>query len=103
MFNTIAPHKIRLETLSKLLAELAGTAPMTSQTSARASWASAGFTSVNFRKAIAYAFDYDALIQIENNAAKLMDSPFPNAMTSHIAVPGRPRPATERRRTTVAL
>jgi peptide/nickel transport system substrate-binding protein len=46
---------------------------------------------INFRKALAYAFDYDALLQIENNAATLMDSPFPNAMAGHIAVPGIPR------------
>jgi peptide/nickel transport system substrate-binding protein len=46
---------------------------------------------LNFRKALAYAFDYSALLQIENNAAKLMDSPFPNAMAGHIAVPGIPR------------
>ena len=38
-----------------------------------------------------YAFDYDALLQIENNAAKLMDSPFPNAMTGHVAIAGIPR------------
>ena len=46
---------------------------------------------LNFRKALAYAFDYDALIQIENGAAKLMDSPFPNAMTGHVAIPDLPR------------
>lgn len=46
---------------------------------------------LNFRKAVAYAFDYDALIQIENGAAKLMDSPFPNAMTGHVAVKDIPR------------
>jgi peptide/nickel transport system substrate-binding protein len=46
---------------------------------------------LNFRKALAYAFDYDSLLQIENGAAKLMDSPFPNAMTSHIAIPDIPR------------
>ena len=46
---------------------------------------------INFRKALAYAFDYDALIQIENGAAKLMDSPFPNAMTGHVAIAGIPR------------
>ncbi len=46
---------------------------------------------LNFRKALAYAFDYDALLQIENGAAKLMDSPFPNAMTGHVAIAGLPR------------
>ena len=46
---------------------------------------------LNFRKALAYAFDYEALLQIENNAAKLMDSPFPNAMTGHVAIEDFPR------------
>ena len=46
---------------------------------------------LNFRKALAYAFDYDALIQIENGAAVLMDSPFPNAMTGHVAIKDFPR------------
>jgi len=46
---------------------------------------------INFRKALAYAFDYKALLQIENNAAKLMDSPFPNAMTGHVAIADIPR------------
>ncbi|HEY0418869.1 MAG TPA: ABC transporter substrate-binding protein [Acetobacteraceae bacterium] len=46
---------------------------------------------LDFRKALAYAFDYDALIQINNGAAKLLDSPFPDAMTGHISVPGIPR------------
>jgi len=41
---------------------------------------------LNFRKALAYAFDYEALIQIENGAAKLLDSPFPNAMTGHVTL-----------------
>ena len=46
---------------------------------------------LNFRKALAYAFDYDSLLQIENGAAKLLDSPFPNAMTGHVGIPGFPR------------
>lgn len=46
---------------------------------------------LNFRRALAYAFDYDALLQITNGAARLMDSPFPNAMTGHVAVAGLPR------------
>ncbi len=46
---------------------------------------------LNFRKAVAYAFDYDALLQIENGAAKLLDSPFPNAMTGHVAIADIPR------------
>jgi peptide/nickel transport system substrate-binding protein len=46
---------------------------------------------INARKAIAHAFDYDALIQIHNGAASLMSSPFPNAIPGHIDVPGIPR------------
>jgi peptide/nickel transport system substrate-binding protein len=46
---------------------------------------------LNFRRAVAYAFDYNALLQIENKAARLMDSPFPNAMTDHVAIAGIPR------------
>ena len=45
-------------------------------------------TDINLRKAIAYAFDYDALATIHNGAAKLMTSPFPDAVRAHIAVPG---------------
>lgn len=46
---------------------------------------------LDFRKALAYALDYDSLIAIENGMAKLLDSPFPNAMTGHVAVPSMPR------------
>jgi peptide/nickel transport system substrate-binding protein len=46
---------------------------------------------VNLRKAIAHAFDYEALITIHNGGARLMDSPFPPEMESHIAVPDMPR------------
>jgi peptide/nickel transport system substrate-binding protein len=46
---------------------------------------------VNLRKAIAHAMDYDALIAIHNGGARLMDSPFPPGMESHISVPGIPR------------
>jgi peptide/nickel transport system substrate-binding protein len=46
---------------------------------------------VNLRKAIAHAFDYQALITIHNGGARLMDSPFPPDMESHIAVPDMPR------------
>jgi len=45
----------------------------------------------NLRKAIAYAFDYDALLKIYNGNAVLETSPFPNATRGHIAVPGFPR------------
>ena len=45
----------------------------------------------NLRKAIAYAFDYDALLKIYNGNAVLQTSPFPKAMRGHIAVPGFPR------------
>jgi peptide/nickel transport system substrate-binding protein len=53
---------------------------------------------INVRKAIAHAFDYDALIQIHNGAATLMTSPFPEAIPGHIAVPGMPRRNLERAR-----
>ena len=43
---------------------------------------------VNLRKAVAYAFDYDAFVQIYNGHAVLQDSPFPKATRGHVAVPG---------------
>ena len=43
---------------------------------------------INFRKAIAYAFDYESLIKIYNGNAKLQTSPFPHATQGHIDVPG---------------
>lgn len=43
---------------------------------------------VNLRKAVSYAFDYDALIKIYNGNAKLQTSPFPHATKGHIDVPG---------------
>ncbi len=46
---------------------------------------------VNLRKAIAYAFDYDALLKIYNGNAVLQTSPLPQAMRGHIAVPGFPK------------
>ncbi|TPW27890.1 ABC transporter substrate-binding protein [Martelella alba] len=46
---------------------------------------------INLRKAIAYALDYDALVQIYNGAATLETSPLPGAMKGHIDVPGIPR------------
>lgn len=46
---------------------------------------------INFRKALAYAMDYDAFIQINNGAAKLLTSPFPDAMTGHTAIANIPR------------
>lgn len=46
---------------------------------------------INLRKAIAYAFDYDALITIHNGDATLMTSPFPATMAGHIDVPDMPR------------
>ncbi len=42
----------------------------------------------NLRKAIAYAFDYDALLKIYNGNAVLETSPFPKATRGHIDVPG---------------
>lgn len=46
---------------------------------------------VNLRKAIAHAFNYEALISVYNGAATLQTSPFPNAVAGHIAVPDIPR------------
>lgn len=46
---------------------------------------------INMRKAIAYAFDYEALMTIHNGMAKLLTSPFPDAIKGHIDVPGIPR------------
>ncbi len=42
----------------------------------------------NLRKAISYAFDYDAFLKIYNGHAILQTSPFPNATRGHIDVPG---------------
>ena len=52
----------------------------------------------NVRRAIAHAMDYDALIQIHNGAATLMDSPFPPAIPGHVAVPDVPRRNLEKAR-----
>jgi len=46
---------------------------------------------INLRKAIAFAFDYDALLKITNGAARLQTSVFPHAVRGHIDVPGIPR------------
>lgn len=46
---------------------------------------------INLRKAIAYALDYDGLVQIYNGAAVLETSPFPQAIKGHIDVDGIPR------------
>ena len=53
---------------------------------------------LDFRKALAYAFDYKALLQIENGAARLLDSPFPNAMTGHVTIADMPRQNLDRAR-----
>jgi peptide/nickel transport system substrate-binding protein len=52
----------------------------------------------NLRKAIAYAFDYEALIKIYNGNAVLQNSPFPNATRGHVAVSGIPRQDVNRAR-----
>ena len=44
----------------------------------------------NFRKAITYAFDYGAMVQIHNGAATVMTSPFPTPISFHVDVAGRP-------------
>ncbi|MDP6805095.1 MAG: ABC transporter substrate-binding protein [Rhodospirillales bacterium] len=46
---------------------------------------------VNIRKAVAYAYDYDAFIKIFNNRAKLQTSPFADAVKGKIDVPNMPR------------
>ena len=46
---------------------------------------------VNLRKAVAYAFDYDALIAIYNGRAVLQTSPFSDAIKGKITVPNMPR------------
>ena len=46
---------------------------------------------VNLRKAVAYAFDYDALIAIYNGRAVLQTSPFSDAIKGKIDVPNMPR------------
>jgi peptide/nickel transport system substrate-binding protein len=43
---------------------------------------------INLRKAVSYAFDYEALIKIYNGNAKLQTSPFPHATRGHIDVEG---------------
>ena len=46
---------------------------------------------VNLRKAVAHAFDYDALIAIYNGRAVLQTSPFSDAIKGKIDVPNMPR------------
>lgn len=46
---------------------------------------------INLRKALAYAFNYHALIQIYNGRAKLETSPFTDDIKGKITVPGMPR------------
>jgi peptide/nickel transport system substrate-binding protein len=45
---------------------------------------------LNFRKAVAYAMDYKAVMEIENNEATLMTSPFPNAVAGYVKVADMP-------------
>ena len=46
---------------------------------------------VHLRKAVAYAFDYDALVKIYNGRAVLQTSPFSDAVRGKITVPNMPR------------
>lgn len=46
---------------------------------------------INLRKAVAYAYDYDAFVKIFNGRAKLQTSPFTDAIMGKIDVPGMPR------------
>ena len=57
---------------------------------------------INLRRAIAHAFDYEALITIHNGGARLMDSPFPTGMAGHISVPGIPRKDMDKARAFLA-
>lgn len=45
---------------------------------------------LHVRKAIAYAYDYDAFIKIFNGRAKLQTSPFSDAIKGKIDIPGMP-------------
>ncbi len=45
----------------------------------------------NLRKAVAYAFDYDALVKIYNGRAVLQTSPFTDSIKGKIEVPNMPR------------
>jgi peptide/nickel transport system substrate-binding protein len=56
----------------------------------------------NLRRAIASAFDYDALLKIYNGHATLQTSPFPDATKGHVAVPGIPRQDLARAREALA-
>lgn len=51
---------------------------------------------LNLRKALAYAFDYDALIKIYNGRAKLQTSPFTDSIMGKIDVAGMPRKDVEK-------
>ena len=46
---------------------------------------------INVRKAIAYAYDYDAFVKIFNGRATLQTSPFADDIKGKIDVPGMPR------------
>lgn len=46
---------------------------------------------INLRKAMAYAFDYDALLAIYGGRAKLLDSPFPTSVEGHVVIKDMPR------------
>ena len=46
---------------------------------------------INLRKAVAYAFDYDALLKIYNGNATLQTSPFPFATQGHVDIANMPR------------
>ncbi|NQW08529.1 MAG: ABC transporter substrate-binding protein [Alphaproteobacteria bacterium] len=45
----------------------------------------------NLRKAVAYAFDYDALVKIYNGRAVLQTSPFTDSIKGKVNVPNMPR------------
>jgi peptide/nickel transport system substrate-binding protein len=57
---------------------------------------------VNLRRAIAAAFDYDALPELYAGDARLLTSPFPDIVRGHIDVPDFPRQNLERARAFLA-
>lgn len=58
---------------------------------------------VNLRKAIAHAFDYDALVAVYNGGATLLDSPFSKAIQGHVTVPEMPRRDLDKAREYLAM
>jgi peptide/nickel transport system substrate-binding protein len=75
-----------------------GMAPFTIQLNCR----SGPTADVNFRKALAYAIDYNAFLQIENGRARLLQSPFPDGILGHLALTDMPRQDLDKARAYLA-